>query len=474
MNRTFISDYTYQNETWKLYQLEEAEILNYFSKSNLNNLTNDDLKLYDSEDVNCYCMNKSNKIIYSILDKKEIKILCAIDNQFYDVYDVIFNYKDAPVVLLYCNENDPFICLQTSSYMDIQYLIYLNKKEILRISNSCCDHNYYFDNLFYSINYSSRELYTLEKKLNFKKFLFFGFNFNMGHQLWNEISGLSIFLENNLFYDKIEGIIIGPYDYFNVELYLKNNFNFKIFKFEDVFSKCSYNCNINLKDIFPIFLNSHYIDYKVTNILNYVYNNSIEEEYKEEEKYNHEKVLEISYNLRTDRRALINQDEFFINLTKKILIDYKDFDLIIVNLIGYTKFNINHLDIEYEECLKQNNIVRIILDFFHDNPKVVFNNLVGKSFYDVRKQTIKSKITVSPLGTSVGNLINYIWNTKLIFFGPKEAYQWKNITYDVLKNYDIIFAPIECITTDNGLQGPFNIDLDLYYDFFKNKLNELL
>lgn len=70
--------------------------------------------------------------------------------------------------------------------------------------------------------------------------------------------------------------------------------------------------------------------------------------------------------------------------------------------------------------------------------------------------------------------MNWIYSSKCICFCPKEAYQWTDIQYNVLKNFNVIMCPIEYITVSNGLQNPFDVDFKLYYIFFKNKLDELL
>ena len=92
----------------------------------------------------------------------------------------------------------------------------------------------------------------------------------------------------------------------------------------------------------------------------------------------------------------------------------------------------------------------------------------------IKNNTIKSKLFLATCGTCSSNLLNWIYNVKTLTMGPVEAYDWLEIQYEVLKNYDAVCLPKEYTLTNNGLQEPFNIDFDLYYEFFKNKLNELL
>ena len=47
-----------------------------------------------------------------------------------------------------------------------------------------------------------------------KKMLAFGFAENLGHHFWNEIGGLSTAAETGIL-DGIDGVFVGPYDYFN-------------------------------------------------------------------------------------------------------------------------------------------------------------------------------------------------------------------------------------------------------------------
>lgn len=53
-------------------------------------------------------------------------------------------------------------------------------------------------------------------------------------------------------------------------------------------------------------------------------------------------------------------------------------------------------------------------------------------------------------------------------------YFLQEIQYNILQNYDVILTPIEYITFSNGLCSWFDVDFDLYYDFFKQELNKVL
>jgi hypothetical protein len=470
MNTTFLSEYSFENDSWKIYTLNKDDALKYFNTSNKINISEKELNLTNTDiHINCAYLNFSNKIMYSMIQNESISFLNIYDNNFYDVYNIYFNYKDAPIILYYCNRSDPFVVIQLSSYMDFQYIYYTNKKEIIIISGSTNAMNYYYfpelNNCLKHVNNINNTPLPISIDNKFKKYLFFGFNMNTGHYLWNEVSGLYYFLQNKIYHNKIHGIIIGPYDFFNIEEYLKKNFNFNVLKFNDLFNKCVHNCNINLNNIFPVFLNNFYIDKNIKHMIDGT--NITENDINTD-------IIEISIDIRTNRRYLINQEIFYTKLIQNLLDDYKEKRLNI-NFLGCFQTNCYIIDNNTdEEFIKQNKMVSNIVENFNKNKTIKFNNLIGQHFVHIRNQTVKSKLFIASSGTSVSNLMNWIYNIKVIGFGPKEAYNWKEIQYNILKNYDVVMCPIEYITTNNGLQDPFDINFDLYYHFFKNELCKLL
>jgi hypothetical protein len=462
MNKIYLENLTINNEDgWKLFTLSKEDSLKYFEYSNKNNVTLEELNIPNTEVNNCNYINLTNKILYSILSNDNMKFLSIIDDTFYEVYNIIFNYKDAPIILYYCNINDPFILVQTSSYMDFEYIIYINNKEIINISKSTAVDGYYLPEIFESLKIKNTTTYNENK---FIKHLFFGFNHNTGHHIWNEISGLFYFLQNKKYHDKINGIIIGPYDSFNIKTYLKNNTNINVIDFNDFFGKCYHNCNINLNNIFPVFLNSYYIDKNIKNIINPIVlqeNNEINN------------ILEVSIDIRATRRYLINQDIFYTKLIQNLIDNYNNY-LVKINFIGCFETNINFITSDNIEYIEQNKIANNIIQNFSNNENVIFENFIGKKFCSIVNSTINSKLFISSFGTSVSNLMNWIYNTKQIVFGPLDSYNWLFIQYNILKNFDVIAVPKEYITLSNGLQEPFDVDYILFNTFLNEQINDIL
>ena len=458
MNKKFVSDYYFKDDIWKIFMIDKDESINYFNISNKNNI--------DEKVLNLSRVTDTNKMLYSMMNDHCIDFLNVYDNKFYEVYKCIFNYRDSPVILNYCNEKEPFIVVQASVYMEFMYIFYINKKEVIKISASPRDQMYYFDDILNTIYWvNNNNINTYVK--NFKKYVFFGFNMNIGHHLWNEVSGLFYFLENKNYHDKIDGIIIGPYDAFNIESVLKKKYNFNILKFTDIFGDCRHFGFKNLTNIFPIVLNSLYIDKNVKNLLDDI-NDNINSTTNEDDN-----ILEISIDIRTYRRQLINQDIFYTKLIQNLIDNYSNY-LVKINIIGVFETNVTYITTDNIEYIEQNKIANNIIQNFNENKNIIFKNLIGEHFFYIKNETINSKLFIGVFGTCSSNLLAWIYDVKQIIFGPHKAYQWKHISHDTLQKYNIIMSPEEYILTDNGLQEPFDIDFDLFYSFFVKELNNIL
>ncbi len=480
MNKTFIQDFHIKDELWNMYSISYGESMNYFHPSNKNNINDNNIKLPNPITNFSNYIYLSNKIIYSILNDETPQFLNIYDNQFYDVFNIFLNYLDAPMIFFCCNKEDPFIVVQLSSYLDFHYIIYVNKKELLVICDSGHIGNIYMSLLIPSINKIIENLSYTETK--FKKYLFFGFNHNIGHHVWNEISGLYYFLENKDYHNKIDGIIIGHCDSFDMEYYLKQKYNFDVITFNNFFNKNLYYNEgeyyntfinfINLKDIFPVFLSSTYIDREIPKMIDFNINNYTNnkcEEIKFEENKN---IIEISIDIRTNRRYLMNQDIFYTNLIKNLLKDYNNY-FIKINFLGCFQTKNVRFDANNNEFIDQNIIVNKIIENFNETKNISFKNFIGEKFFLIKENVINSTIFIQCFGTCMSNLLCWIYRTNVIGYGPCEAYNWIAIEKELQNTY-ISFDTKEFVTLGTGLQENFDVDFERFYNFFKEKLNELI
>lgn len=427
-------------------------IYNYDIFSNINIKTNQVL-------VNLSSIFFSNKIIYSIIKETEkIKFLDIRDNQYYEIYNVDVKLIDAPIVYFFCNVDNPFIIVQSTSYTDFFFNIFLRDKIILETSCSTAG--------------NSEQLHYVLNKLNFnkiyksiilkKKCLFFGFNENVGHHIWNEISGLYFFLENKEYHDKINGIVIGKYDYFNIEEYLRNNYSFHISKYIE-------NTEI---EVFPLFVNHFYIHKDVKYLIDKSFNK--DKVYFKNIKDN---VIEICIGLRINRRVLFRQSIFYTKFIENIIKNYSNYKIKIY-FTGIFSTHSNVISNDNFELVDGNRIFNNILENIKNrsllNEKLELINLIGYSFDNIKDILKNVVLMIGIMGTSIPNLLNWIYNKKYIVFGPKECYVWNTIQFDVLHNDNCIYTPVEYVTNTNGLQGFFNVDINLFSDFFIKELNKLL
>jgi hypothetical protein len=409
--------------------------------------------------VNLSSILFSNKIIYSIMKESgKIKFLDIRDNQYYEVYNVDIKMIDAPIIYFFCNINKPFIVVQSTSYTDFFFNIFLKEVIILEISCSTGGNSGQIDCVLKNINF--HKIY-ISKNLT-KKCLFFGFNDNIGHHTWNEISGLHFFLENKDYHDKIDTIVIGKYDYYNIEEYLRNNYSFNINKYIE---------NSEL-DMLPLFINHFYIHEDIKYLIDKSFNKDTVYF-----KNINDNIIELCIGLRTNRRELINQDIFYTIFIENIIKHYSNYKIKIYftgifsthsNAINKDNIELKNGNIIFNKILKNINNIKLL----NENLKII--NLIGNSFENIKDIVKNVVLMMGIMGTSIPNLLNWIYNKKCVMIGPKECYGWQHIQFDVLQNRNCIFAPIEYVTISNGQQEMFDVNVNLFTEFFIIELNKLL
>ena len=450
----FDRDIKINNVNFKSFKISSEDSIHYFNNNNIHKKWKKHNDLNDCIN-NCEYINMSNSIVYDNILKPTPQYTSILDNKLYDVYNIYFTYTDAPIVIFWCNINDPFCVIQNTSYMDFFFIIYINEKLVIEISHSTAGHAGQLPNIL-NILFFNNNIISSNNSL-IKKYIFVGFNENVGHYLWNELSGLSFFLEDSTYHDLIDGIVIGPRDHFNIKDYLTKTYKFNLLSFKDIYGEL-YNCYKELNCI-PLFINSFYI------------NNNVKKMFLVEQRLsNNTNIIELCFDLRTLRRCLINQDLFYKFIIEQLLndIDFASYTFII-NICGLFSTNCFKIDENNKEFIDQN----ILFDNISSstvNNRIAFNNLIGKDMNELIAVLIHNKISLTTVGTSMPNICNWAYNIKCITFGPKESYQWQCIHYTVLKNYNYIYLPIEYITESNGLQNNFNVDYIKTYDFFKKEL----
>jgi len=465
-------------ETWEKYLLNREECDNYYNNYNTNLLK--DYYDYDYYNIiekknrldmntNIKSIIKTNEILYNNLNNNKFLFKDLIDNNFYEVFNI--TYSDTTIIF-YCRIDDPFFLIQNWIYSDFFYYGNIKTRKLIQITHSTAGNDFIFNfipDMIYNINYN----YKIENK----KYLLFGFLNNVGHHLWQEITGLINFLNNKENYNKIDGIIIGNYDYFNIKKLLNEKYNFKIINNINLYEN-----NINL-NFYPLFLRSFYIDHKYTisffnNLLNidinlveniiqsdlHVSNELLYEQslLKFPEKKNIE-LLTIVLDIRTNSRKLISIKDFYIYFINQLYDSYSNKYKIKIIFTGRFLTRLNDINLDNDnEYLEQTNIVNDIIKSINSE-NILFYNLIGKEFFYIIKHSINSDIFIGTGGTSYISLINWIYNKKgLYFFNSKLIKLYSEIQFVVLNNYNAYFTPKEYIIDKD------NYDFDIHYDLFFN------
>jgi hypothetical protein len=464
MSKNFVKELKYD---WKLYKSTSENSNLFFNSVTPNNelvASNEHFKKINDPGgkININSIIKTNEIIYNNIKNTNNTwyFYDFLRKQNYYVYNIIFQFNKeigTPIVVFIINKNNPTIIIQNYSYMEIYYIGYIKEKLLIQINHStsgCHAQLPFIENM---LHYITNVSYSNENLL-YKQFIFIGFITNVGHHLWNEISGLNIFLQNPHLFDKINGICIGPYDFFNIEDYLKNNFNFKIIKYNN-------GSNIRQLSIFPIFLNSFILDKNIPQIFNKILN------YKNTEKPID--TLQIGIDIRTTSRNLLNMSTLYTTIINYIYNKYNTKYKIIIHFLGRFQTNVNDINInDDKEYLVQNDIVNNIINSINNN-NIIYNNLIGKHFSVIFNETMHTDFNICIGGTCISSLINWIYSDKkLIYLCNKRFYTLINqIQYDCLQNYNLFMPPIEAVIDDENNNENFYINETIFFPFLFDKLN---
>jgi hypothetical protein len=456
-NRSYISSLFIKVDKYRNYSIC------YIDSNNSDKYFNDNIKvkhnelgeLYNESNriqkidngiyINTNYILYTNEIIYNIITHNKTSFISILDNKEYDIFQVNqFYNQDCNTVMFWCNKNDPFCIVQCSSYMDFFYFIHLNTKKIVQINNSTGGHVKYLDNIINNININSG---TINVSV-VKKYLYIGFNSNIGHHLWNEISGIYYFLSNPELIDKIDGIIIGPYDAFNIYSYLVENYNKKL-----EIIKQQANHTLNTLPHIPLYLNTFYINKNISKLFkNDIIDNA--------QKYD----IELTFDIRTIYRILLNIKELIVYSVNNLLTQYPT-KKIKINFTG--RFITETQDINLntdKEYLDQIRLVTEIIKSLPQTENIIYNNMIGQHLYTIFDNIKNSNLCICTAGTSSINLINWIYRKKLLCGGPKYCYNWKHIQYTVLDNNEGIYIPLEYITTHgDNVHSDYSVDIPKVY-----------
>lgn len=266
----------------------------------------------------------------------------------------------------------------------------------------------------------------------------FGQTANLGHYIWNELTGLEMLFKTGLIHH-FDWIEVGEYDYFSAQNFLEGQ-GFQVFK-----NRQSTDQVLQFKTA-NIFLSRKCRNWIIDEILNLNY----------PQQYDHKKKIIIQ--LRTRDRAWNNSPKEIADLINKVHSKYVDCKFV---LDGYSR-------IENSED-SENQAIRGDLDFANEileniSPAIDIESTIGKNFSAKLRELNGAQLVIGPIGSG-GVLCNWILNVEIICFGPESYYSWTSQDSDLKvwkPRNGIHYYPVDKIVFDQS--GNYSIDMNQLYD----------
>lgn len=356
-------------------------------------------------------------LTYFFKSKENMKFLDINDNKMYDLFNICTLYNgNVYTILYYFNKDRPFIIIQGYIYglLIYYYDIYSMNLIILNYHKNGAEDFYYYEKNDIFLNAINNKYSIIYSKKIEKKYLMYGYINYVGHQDI-ELYGLSYLLDNiNSLEEYTDTIVIGYNDIYNMISYFKSEYsNLNIITYKEF---------TEINDGIPFYFTSYPACDKSRNIiakidsLQYTNNNVIKyiENYRNIELVK-DNVIEITFDIRTNRRKLYNIIDFYVYIINNLLNDFPNY-IIKIFFTGYIN-NFNEHDLS-----EQNNIANNIINSFTNN-NLIFMNLIGKPYHNVLNNIINNDLLISSGGSSAVQLTTWLFKKKafiysIIGFGP--------------------------------------------------------
>jgi hypothetical protein len=348
---------------------------------------------------------KSNKCFHYLI-KNDIK---KSGVEYDDVIVYVFDNADYPFFVVLGNGSN-----WGALDVHIHYIYYYN---VPKLYNLFYRAEHYLEDKFTIcksiLEYYNNNINNIKTSNNVSYMI--GFQSNIGHTYWNDISGFNFLREMDIL-KYIDTFIIGPYDYYNISDYLKNN-NFKIIKTNDI-TKINNVLNNNLL----VKYNDWYMSESLKNFVVSInpFNDINELNQITYVKNNYYPIL--TFNLRAVYRNIHNQEEYFSNIINNLLIIYPKLYII---FDGYTVNPNVNLDLYGNEGVRSN-LDKFNISYIAVVDKIIsmintknYISLIGSTINRVFKWLDISTYGLMQLGAG-SYLYTWIMNKKALYIGRNE------------------------------------------------------
>ena len=437
----------------ELINLNYDELKNYFDlyieSSLLKKIIDDNISSYNfNYEPAIYFRQENNFININIYENynlifmlnniinKKIFGYCYRTKQKYECSGVSYNNNNDhlyDIIGYHFNDND-FIIYYVWEYYS-PYAIFYPKYNIFY--NISYRYNIIDINTLIII-YNNNFVYKTQNKIKYT----IGLIKISGHYLWNEIMGLMFLIKHNLL-NNIDDFVIYKYDFLNMGYLLKNKYNKNIYY--DNLEKINY-YNINITKI--------YITHDLTKMFNIFFNinNNIHTNINNKIILKYRLEINILFDIRTNSRVCINQQELIISFLNILNIKYQHikFNIYISGIFKYNNKNLFGDEIE-----KQNNLINNIIINFIDKSNINIINLIGEDICNLIKLCDIFDICIQNIGSGLGWFYYILYNKPIIF---------------LCNNYyiDSLIAQHTCF--EKKLENTYYLDKDLIFNE-DNKFN---
>ena len=434
-NHTIINDYN-MSFVYNI-NINDSSIFDEYSNYFINN----NILLYD----NYYILENHKKYFYWIKDclkNNKISIKSPYTNNiiYTDLYFIISIDTTMKYPYTICNyyfiEEDIVIGLGLGTGtgpMETHILYIINFKNKHFYYNWAKDINNFIDNILQNILFNKNKLLNFNKdELKYSNISIYGYHNNLGHNLFNDISGLYILDQYNI-PKYIDKIIMGSHDVFYINKYFTKYQNINI----DTSIKLleCLNNTIGKGIVFKynhFFLSNKCIDF-LKNHLNTYFNilPSISNEVNYIKK-NFYPIIHIVLRIGSDE--MINQDTVISDTINKLLLLYPNSYFILDGFLSSSNININDYIGIYPNIKTYNDIIKEYIDLVNSIEKMInttnYKSLINLESYNIIKYL--SIITYSILQvSSISCVSDWICNKPGIQFGRKSIKIYEKIDKNI-------------------------------------------
>lgn len=390
----------------------------------------------------------TNRMLTSIIRSDEPpSFIDPRDNEKYPVFHVDI-IRDDLVYIFWCRHEDPFFLIQEDLYGELGGIGFQSSRSFLHINHSDVLRP---DSILFTMPGHPRPQRSYSRDL---LWLPFGIGLNVGHHIWNQVSGLYYLLHDPVLMDRLPPIVVN-HDMFGVIPIIREQF-----PHVSIMSQAEISPDIAW---FPCRLNHYYIPREI--ITWFVGN---------DEPLHVPRIITLTFSIRSRfvERRILNMASMVIRVMTDLMEHYHCFDFL-VNITGDFIVECHGDCYKLERDDSQHDIFNDIQAHFEkDYPRIRFRSFINCPLRSTLIALKNTDLGIGGTGTHVANLLNWIYRIPYLTIGTNATKMWGLIQYGALRNYDGTWAPGHVI--DEHGNNNVEVHLDEISDVIKERLNTIL